>query len=241
VRVASDPETTKQLPEVRILSGETTQFDLVLGRGTDTLAVEGLILDERGQPLPERCLFVQVADHPMANITSDSLGAFREWSGMGERVTVEPRLEHPSERFDPPFWEGPRGTRGVLIQLTTAGEWADVTVRVIDRSTRTLIDEAALEYNIRLRSGTYGVSSRFDGELRARLPVAEGLSMTVSALDFNVVTFPSTALRERAAAGGVLEIELERRAVPKPDRFRGDVEGGGSIESAIDRSRAGGH
>jgi hypothetical protein len=47
----------------------------------------------------------------------------------------------------------------------------------------------ALEYEVRLRSGTYGASRSFIGELHAALPVSEGLLMTVSAPGFGSSRF----------------------------------------------------
>jgi hypothetical protein len=219
VRMEGDRTTDRKLPEVCVRSGETVVLRLGLERMSSMLAVEGLLLDERGAPLPHRTLFIRAGDkRPMSSAASNDWGVFRDWAEGKGRVWVEPRREHPSEQFDPPFWEGPRGTRGVVFRRSAAVEWVDAAVRVAERFTHEPIASAELAYEIPQRVGTYGVSRNLDGGLRAAVPVAEGLQMHISAPGFAKLTFDSTALRQRA--GSVLVLELERQGAAKRDKSR---------------------
>jgi hypothetical protein len=189
--IGSEADTS--VSEARLVSDETTEIQLRLGATSDTLAVDGVVLDEHGHPLANRCLFAWIDENTTASVTSD--GVFRKWAG-GRARDDRAAARASVGTLRSAAVEGARGSPGIVFRRKTAGEWVDATVRVVDRSTAR---RSPLSSSVRHPAAVAHIQPvrTFDGR-HAALPVAEGLQMVVSAPGFREVHVPITC----CGAGG---------------------------------------
>jgi hypothetical protein len=152
-------------------AGEERRLDVVLDPPAWPAAVEGVVLDEDGQPLADVELGVALDGRRAGVVHSDADGAFcyrgrlAPRDGVGARVWVGANVAQ-GDLFEPAELEVPFGTRGLVFQRAARAALRTFEVDVHDRLTGAPLEGFVLTLDrgrgTELWSDSYSARRRFE-------------------------------------------------------------------------------
>ncbi|MBL8862833.1 MAG: carboxypeptidase regulatory-like domain-containing protein [Planctomycetes bacterium] len=212
---------------VDLAAGEYADAELRLSVRSLRLGAQGLVLDERGDPVAGVAVNVQASGSAPVEITTDASGRFQYWGLSSAGLLLGFGGGFLDDRFDPALLSVPFGATGLLVRRVERRVERAALIEVVDAETKLPCARAAVwlaRPETASLSGTLAVQrfSAPSGVASLALPLGNDTRYAVDAPGYLRAEGELADLLERARDGRALRVELRRgfeREVEVRDRI----------------------
>ncbi len=207
--------------------GEYADVDLRLSVATLRLGAQGVVVDERGDPLAGVVVHVQAPGSPPVEIETDPAGQFQYWGNPAGALLLGFGGAFLDDRFEPGVLTAPFGATAIAVRRVERRGDRSTTIEIVDGRTRAPCPRAVVWLSRPESAALIGTVAvqRFSapsGVTLLQLPLGDETRYAVDAPGFLRTEGSLNDLVEAADGGRALRVELQpgfERKVEVRDRI----------------------